>query len=298
MFADDGQPYRRGPVTILTGGTLGIYYSYGVELAAEVSARLDGVEASAESTTASVENLQRVAGQANLFAFTAADAASAAVDGRTPFDRPQPVRALARVYDDYIHLVVRAGSPVQTISDLRRLRVSLGSKGSGTELIASRLLQVAGMSVADLAVSNLGINESVAALRAGAVDAFFWSGGLPTTGVAALAEDTAIRLVPLGDLADELHDRWDRAYRRGTIPAGTYGLDVETPTIAVPDLVVTRADSDPALVYEITRVLFDARSDIARSVPVAGSLDHRVAIATSPIPLHDGAVAYYRSVKA
>lgn len=298
VLGDEDRAYRRGPVTILTGATLGIYFAYGVELASVVNARLDGVSATAVPTTASVENLQRVAREPNVFAFAAADAASAAVDGRAPFDRPLPVRALARVYDDYIHLIVRDESPVHTIGGLRGLKVSVGSDGSGTELIASRLLDVAGVDPAELTVSHLGINESVAALRDGEVDAFFWSGGLPTSGVSELAGQVPIRLVPLGELADVLHDRWDTAYRRGTIPADTYRQADETATIAVPDLLVTRADTDPGLGYEITKALFDARNELTLAVPVAGALDRRVAIATSPVPLHDGALSYYRDVKA
>ncbi|MBL7490587.1 TAXI family TRAP transporter solute-binding subunit [Frankia sp. AgB1.9] len=292
--------YRHGTIVILTGATKGIYYSYGVALAAAINRRLDGVEAEAMATTASVDNVRQAALSPNVFAFTAADAASAAVAGRAPFDRPEPIRALARIYDDYMHLVVRADGPIHTLADLRGRRVSIGSDGSGTELISERMLSVAGISEKSMAVSRLGINESVAALENGDLDAFFWSGGLPTGGITDLADATSIRLVSLGALAAQLHARSDPAYRPGTILADTYrlaGPPTDTTTVAVPDLLVTRADTDPGLVEEVTRVLFDARAEIAAQIPVANSLDRRSAIATFPIPLAEGALRYYRSTK-
>ncbi|WP_232794006.1 MULTISPECIES: TAXI family TRAP transporter solute-binding subunit [Pseudofrankia] len=293
--------YRHGTIMILTGGTKGIYYTYGVELAAAVNRRLGGVQAQAMATTASVDNVRQVARSANVFAFTAADAASAAVAGRAPFTHQVPIRALARIYDDYVHLVVRADAPIHTIADLAGKRVSVGSDGSGTELIAERMLAVAGIDPATLSTSRLGINESVVALQDSDLDAFFWSGGLPTTGITELAQQTPIRLVPLGQLAAGLHAEWDPVYRSGAILADTYPLAgdaVDTPTVAVPDLLITRADTDPGLVEEVTRILFDARAEIADRVPVAYALDRRSAIATSPIPLHDGALRYYRATKS
>lgn len=296
----DHRPYRRGPIVILTGATKGTYFSYGVELAAAINRRLDGVQATTDATTESVENVGEVAASPNVFAFAAADAASAGVDGRAPFAAPQPIRALARIYDDYLHLVVRAKSPIHDITDLPGRRVSVGSAGSGTELIANRMLDVTHVDPGTLTVSHLGINESMAALAAGGIDAFFWSGGLPTDGISDLATRVAVRLVPLAGLAAPLRDQWDHAYRPGAIPAGTYpladGAD-DTPTVAIPDLLITRTDTDPGLVEEVTRVLFEARATIAATVPAADALDRRSAIATSPIPLHDGALRYYRSVK-
>lgn len=300
LAGDDGQ-YRRGSVFLLTGGTTGIYYSYGQALADAVNAELDGVTVTNLSTSASVENLQRVANAPNSFGFAAADAAAAAVrGGAEPFPSPLPVRAVARIYDEYIHLVVRESSPIQSLADLRGRAVSLGANGSGTALVAERLLQVApDLDLADVTASYLGLEASAAALRDGSIDAFFWQGGLPTKGISDLAAAEQIRFVPLGDLVDELNDaqEWGAQYRQGVIPRGAYvGID-ETPTVAMPDLLVTHVDTDPGLVHEVTRILFEARADIAREVPVANALDRRSAISTGPVPLHDGALRYYRETK-
>ena len=291
--------YRTGRITILTGGTQGIYYQYGEQLAAAVNARLRGVHADVLATDASVDNMRRVALGPNVFAFTAADAASAAVAGRSPFAQPVPIRALARIYDDYMHLVVRASAPIHDITDLRGERVSIGSDGSGTQLIVRRLLDVAGVSLRSLTAKPLSIDDSIAALERGDIDAFFWSGGLPTAGITTLSERSSVRLVPLGQLATPLH-QLDTAYQAESIPADTYPRmkdPADTSTVAVPDLIVTRADTDPGLVEQITRILFEASGEIAATVPVASALDRRVAISTEPVPLATGALRYYRSTK-
>jgi uncharacterized protein len=171
---------------------------------------LDRIDARASS--GSVENLARLIRGGADFAFSAVDAAAQAYLDRV--DRP--VRAVARLYDDYIHLVVDRRSPVTSVAGLRGLRVSIGANGSGTELIARRLLEVGGaLPDRDVAVQRLGAQDSAAALRAGRIDAFFWSGGLPTPAVAHLAGTTPIRLLDLRAEAVALHEG-ARAYYRAT----------------------------------------------------------------------------------
>jgi hypothetical protein len=193
--------------------------------------------------------------------------------------------------------VVLAGSPVRSVGDLAGLRVSVGSPRSGTALIADRVLEVARIPAAEVRTVELGINESVAAMQAGEVDAFFWSGGLPTKGVAELAAAVPIRLVPLGDLADGMRSRFGPSYRSATVPPGMYGASEPVATIAVPNLLVCREDADPVLVERLASTLFGAREALGRTVPQADALDERTAIATFPVPLHPGAERYFRSVK-
>jgi len=290
-------PRLDAEVVIATGGTKGVYYTYGSALADRLNGDDRGVRASVVETTGSVDNLRMVGdGRAGL-AFVAGDAATAAYAGTAPFDAAVPVRAVARVYDDYVHLVVPAGSPVRALADLAGRRVSVGSAGSGTALIAERLLALADLPVRRVTVSRLGINESVAALQAGRIDAFFWSGGLPTAGVVELAAATPVRLVPLGALADPMRARHGSAYRSATVPAGVYGGTARLTTIAVPNLLVCHRDADPELVEHLLGTLFGGREALARSVSQADALDERAAIATFPIPLHPGAQAWFGAVK-
>jgi TRAP transporter TAXI family solute receptor len=293
-----GIRYATGELTIATGGTKGVYYSYGVALADVISERLKGVQASAEPTSGSVQNLKLAAERPGVIAFVAGDTAADAVQGRGAFSEPLPIQAIARVYDDVIHLVVPRWSRARDISDLRGLRVSTGSPGSGTEVIANRLLQLAGLD-GDSAIvrSRLGINDSIDALRAGTIDAFFWSGGLPTQGVEELADSMDIRLLPLGDLADRMRQVHGPIYRAATVPVGTYHLVDEVQAMAVPNYLVTNTGTDPGLVYHVDRLLFSHRDEMALLVPAVALLDRRTAIATSPVPLHEGALRYFRAVK-
>src|SRR5262249_46848021 len=157
-----------------------------------------------------------------------------------PFGSQVPVSAVARLYDDYIHLVVRADSPVQELAQLRGLRVSVGPPGSGTALIADRILDASGLDPQhDIVRKGLSINDSITALAERTIDAFFWSGGLPTSGVSELASSTALRLIDLGEAAPKLRQERGASYprgasyRTGTIPARTYpGIDSSVSTVA------------------------------------------------------------------
>jgi TRAP transporter TAXI family solute receptor len=286
-----------GTVELATGSTQGVYYRYGTALAAVVQSDLPGVHVRIRSTEGSVENLQRVAAGQSTFAFAAADAASEAVAGQGSFRTPLPIRAVARVYDEYIHLVVRADSPFRSARDLRGRRVSVGQTGSGTEIVANRLLTVVGLDPGrDLRAAHLGINDSITAFHDGRIDAFFWQGGLPTAGVVSLAGQVPIRLLPLGGYAAALR-RYSPAYRPAAVPAGTYPGTPPVLTVALPSYIVTRADADPGLVYQLTRLLFASRERIARTVSLAGVLDARAAIETFPVELHPGALRYYHDRK-
>jgi hypothetical protein len=186
---------------------------------------------------------------------------------------------------------------VHEARDLRGLRVSTGSVGSSTELTAGRVLEAVGLNAdRDLHRSRLGINDSVAALRSGQIDAFFWSGGIPTFGISELAEAVSIRLVPLGEQVNELRKKYE-FYRRAVVTSATYHAVPQAVTIGLPNYLVVAGDLDEKLVYALTRVLFQRRSEIALKVPSGRLLDARSAISTVPIPLHPGAARYYRDTK-
>ncbi|MBB5789782.1 TAXI family TRAP transporter solute-binding subunit [Jiangella mangrovi] len=284
------------PIVVAGGGTTGVYYSYGDRLAGELAERL-GVGASVAETAGSVENLGLVATGEALLGFTAADAAADAVAGRAPFDGPLPIRSVARLYDDLVHVVVPAASDVTELGDLRGRRVSLGAVGSGTEVIARRLLAAAGVAEGELLLDPLGIDASIAALREGRLDAFFWSGGLPTPGVAELAAAVPIRLVELRPVIDEVSRAHGGVYRQAVVPAGAYGLAEPVVTMAVPNFLVTSAEADEAVIAEVTGILFDRRAAIAEGVAAAAQLNGRRAIYTGPVELHPGALRHYRERK-
>ncbi|MET8909710.1 TAXI family TRAP transporter solute-binding subunit [Micromonospora sp. NPDC004551] len=277
-------------IRIATGSPTAVYHAFGQSLAALLNRELRGVQASVVVTAASAQNVRLVgSGEAEL-GFTQADVLP-------PHTPEQPaVLAVARVYDDLLHLVTTAGGPVRTLADLRGRRVSVGADGSGTEVTARRLLTVAQLGGDQVRQEHLGLDDSVAALRAGRIDAFFFSGGLPVRGVAELAGSTSLRMVDLGDWTEPLRRGYGQVYVTRDIPRSVYGADPVS-TVANPNYLIARADLPTALVREVTRLLMERREELAAAHPAAGRMSPRAAIVTTPLPLHPGAADWYRATK-
>jgi hypothetical protein len=195
-----------------------------------------------------------------------------------------------------VHVVVPASSATTTIADLRGTRVSVGAPDSGVRVIAERLLAVAGLSVADFEALQLGINESVDAVASGKIDAFFWSGGLPTRGVSALAQTLPIRLLNLEDLITPVRAAFP-AYAAGTVPAQTYDIPEPITTLLVRNFLVVGAAMPDDVAHSLVEGLFAAQEQLAAVSPAALTIDLRAAIGTQPVPLHPGAQTFFRGEK-
>ncbi|WP_314426750.1 TAXI family TRAP transporter solute-binding subunit [uncultured Microbacterium sp.] len=284
-----------GDHTIAGGGADGVYFAYGTALADELSAAL-GVPIVAAETAGSVDNLLRVDAGDALVGFAQGDAAADAVAGAGAFDAPLEIEAVARLYDEYLHVVVRRDSDIREMADLAGRAVSLGAENSGVNVIASRVLDAAAVDVTSIDDRRLDLAESIDALERSEIDAFFWVGGIPTPGIGALAEEMPLRLLAVEqDWVDEVNRRHSDAYRSSDLPTGLYGLGESVTTLAVPNYLVTSADTPRGVVRDVVAGLFDARTHIAQSVPTAALLDRTQAIFTGPVPLHPGAVEYYRA---
>ncbi|MET8366426.1 TAXI family TRAP transporter solute-binding subunit [Micromonospora sp. NPDC005194] len=277
-------------IRIATGSPTAVYYAFGQSLATILNRELPGVRASVVITAASAENVRLVGSGAAELGFTQADVLPA-----SPTQSPT-VDAVARVYDDQLHLVTTDGGPVRTIGDLRGRRVSVGAPGSGTEITATRLLEVARLGGDAVRRERLGLDDSVAALRSGRIDAFFFSGGLPVRGIEELAGRSATRIVDLGEWTEPLRARYGQVYVSRDIPRSVYGMNPVT-TVADPNYLIVRADLPEPLVREVTRLLMERRAELGAAHPAAGRMSPRSAIATAPLPLHPGAAAWYRAAK-
>ncbi|CAN7402064.1 TAXI family TRAP transporter solute-binding subunit [Microbacterium foliorum] len=279
---------------IAGGGSNGVYYAYGAEVARALSGSL-GVRVEVAETAGSVDNLLRVSSGEALLGFAQGDAAADAVAGAGAFDEALPVRAVARLYDEYLHVVVRADSDIVDLGDLAGKTVSLGAENSGVNVIAARALDAAEVDIASIADPQLDLSASISALEGSGIDGFFWVGGIPTPGIAELAKTTPVRLVPVEQTwVTAINTRYSDAYRPSDFPVGLYGLDESVPTMAVPNYLVTSSDTPDGIVRDVLTSLFDGRTDIAQRVPVASLLDRRQAIFTGPVDLHPGAIEYYR----
>jgi TRAP transporter TAXI family solute receptor len=288
-----------GTITISTGTKAGVYHEYGRLLRIELDKDMPNLNVRLRTSDGSQENVARVAtGQAD-FTITAADAVQTY---RGPgADR---LRGVARLYDDYVQLVVPRDSDIRSVADLKGKRVAIGPPHSGVRLIANRVLKAADIDAKkDITPLADGIDTGPDRLKRGEIDAFFWSSGLPTAGLERLSADYAFRFVPIGtDLVAKLHDQGgaSRYYRATNMPESAYPVvqnGSTVATIAVSNLLVTRKDMDPRLTEWVTRTVLDSRDGIGAHVHSAQLVDVRTAIYTDPLALHDGARRYYRSVK-
>lgn len=280
-------------VSIATGNATGVYFSLGNAYAEQISAATAGkVKATAAETGASVQNIQQLVGGTYQLAFSLADSAADAVEGKGSFDgKKQPIQAISRIYPNYTQVIARTDSGIATIADMRGKRVSTGSPGSGTEVIANRLLESAGLNPdSDVSAQRLDLTKTVDGMKDGSIDALFWSGGLPTPGITDLittARDDVVFLDITPTLAKM--QEVSAAYEEGVIPAATYGLPADVKTIVVPNMLLVRDDLDANLACVLTKTLFDRQPDLAKVVGAAKGIDVDNARDTDPVPLNRGA---------
>ena len=287
-------------LSIATGGTGGVFYPYGGGIAKVITEHLPNTEATAEVTAASVDNLKFLGQGTSDLAFTMADMAQDAVMARDVFADfgAVQVRTLAVLYSSYSHLVAGADAGISGITDLRGRVVSTGAAGSGTTVIARRMLQAAGLDPArDIREQSLGVAQSVDALKDGKIDAFFWNGGLPTAAILDLVNTPGVKasfIATDGQLPRLEKTFGPSLYYRDVIPRGTYDNDAEIPVVAVANLLVASADMPDDLAHDITQVLFDRQGELAAIHPQARTLSLQTALTGSPVPFHPGAIRFYR----
>jgi TRAP transporter TAXI family solute receptor len=287
-------------LSIATGNTGGVYYPYGGALAKVIGESLR-VQATAEVTAATVDNLKLIQQRKVDVAFALADTLDTALRGEGPFQRTGAVRAraLAVLYPNYTHVATIARTPIHRLADLRRRVVSTGSPGSGTEVIALRTLRAAGLDPdRDLRRQALSVNASVDALKDGKIDAFFWSGGLPTASILDLASSIGItaRLLPNDEVVPALQKDFGAAlYSRLVMPRSSYpGMTADVGVVGVQNVLVVHAAMEEQLAYDLTRVLFEKQAELARIHPEARHLSLARAVDGSPAPFHAGAERFYR----
>ncbi|MER5756617.1 TAXI family TRAP transporter solute-binding subunit [Streptomyces sp. NPDC002088] len=297
-----GEEPPGGTITVSTGTPSGVYQEYGKLLRAELDKDMPNLTVRLQTSDGSQENVARVATGKADFTIAAADAVETyELNGGKGAAR---LRGVARLYDDYVQLVVARDSGIDSVADLKGKRVAIGPPESGVRLIADRVLGAAGIDARkDITPEPDGIGSAPGRLKSGEIDAFFWSGGLPTDGLQKLADGFSIRFVPIEpDLVTKLHGEGDatRYYRATNMPESAYPTVQNgsvVPTMAVSNLLITRTDMDPRLTEWVTRTVIKSRDGIGAHVHSAQLVDLRTAIYTDPLQLHEGARRYYRSVK-
>ncbi|MGC9670460.1 TAXI family TRAP transporter solute-binding subunit [Planosporangium sp. 12N6] len=280
-------------LAIATGNATGVYYALGNAYALQVKANSGSkVQATAAETGASVQNIQQLVAGEYQVAFSLFDTATDAVQGKAAFDgKKQPVQALARIYDNYTHVVVRADSGINSVADMKGKRISTGSPKSGTEVIAQRLLKAAGVDPEkDITPQRLDLTKSIDGMKDGSIDGLVWSGGLPTPGITDLFTTLGdkVKFLEITALLPKMQET-NQAYQAGKIPAATYKTAADIPTIVVPNVLLVKEDLDANLACVLTKTLFDKRDDLVKANAAAKGISLDTARKTDPVSLHRGA---------
>ena len=286
-------------ISIATGGTGGVYYPMGGGLAAVLSKYVPGMQATAEVTGGSVDNLKLIDSGKPYVGFSMADAAQDAARGEDKFKGHKvALKTLAVLYPNRMHVVAIDGKGVTKFADLRGKRVSTGSPGSATEVMAFRLLEAAGIDKdKDIKRERLGAAESVNAIKDGKIDAFFWVGGLPTAAVQDLANTpgTKLKMIDHADLVPAMNKKYGNLYVEDVIPKSMYhGMDADNRQATVMNILVVSASMDDKTAYNIVKAIFEKKADLvvvhkeAENIKLENQKD-----SATPIAFHPGAAKYF-----
>lgn len=279
-----------GQVTIATGNSTGVYYVLGGGIASMLSNK-SPLKATAAETGASVQNIQQLVGGQYDIAFSLADTAADAIAGNGAFKEPQKVQALGRIHANYTQVVVRKAAGIKSMEDMRGKRISTGSPKSGTEVIATRLLQSAGLDInKDVQAQRLELGKTVDGMKDGSIDGFVWSGGLPTPALTDLftSQKDAVEFVDVTPLLPKMKEI-NAVYAEGSIPAATYGLPSDVKTIVVPNVLLVREDFPAGNACGIVKLLWENNAELAQVHPSGKEFTKENGPVTDPIPLHPGA---------
>ncbi|MBW6390014.1 MAG: TAXI family TRAP transporter solute-binding subunit [Halomonas sp.] len=288
-------------LSIATGGTGGTYYPYGGGLAELIGNHIEGYDAVAEVTGASVENMGLVWRGDSDLALALADTVYQAYNGTGDFEgrELENIRALASIYPNAVQIVTLADSGIESLADLKGKTVSVGAPGSGTELNARALLEANGITYEDFDPRRLNFNETADAIRDGDIDAGFWSVGPPTSSIMNLATTRDIRLIGLSQEEIDKAKEAEPVFAAYQLKAGLYeGMDEAVQSIGIPNVLAVSSEMDEELAYQITKVLFEQTDELIAIHPAANDTTVEFSVESTPVPFHPGALRYYEEVGA
>ena len=285
-------------LSIVTGGTGGVYYPLGGGMANLLS-KIPGYQATAEVTGGSVDNLKLLGAKKAEVAMTMADAALDAINGEDKFkDGKVPAKALMVMYPNRMHVVSVEGMGIAKMADLKGKRVSAGSPGSATEVMAFRLIEAVGLDKdKDMRRERLGVAESVNAIKDKKIDAFFWVGGLPTAAVTDLAATpgTKIKMIDHADAVEAMNKKYGPLYSKDVIPRSTYpGMTGNNQIASVWNLLVVNEAMPEKVAYDIVKMMFDKKPDLINVHQEARNFDLKYQKnENTPVSFHPGAIKYF-----
>jgi uncharacterized protein len=287
-------------ISVGTGGTGGVYYPMGGGLASVLSKHVAGMQATAEVTGGSVDNINLIGTGKPYVGFSMADAAKDAIEGKGKFaNKKVELRTLLVLYPNRMHVVTTEATGIKTMKDLKGKRVSTGSPGSATEVMAFRLLEAAGLDKdKDVKRERLSVAESVNAVKDRKIDAFFWVGGLPTAGVTDLANTPGTKIVMIDNAAESaaMNKKYGNLYYADTISKSVYaGMAKDNQVSAVANILVASASMPDDQAYKIVKAVFDHQKELISTHREYSSISVDIQKpGNSSVPFHPGAVKYLK----
>jgi TRAP transporter TAXI family solute receptor len=286
-------------IAIATGGTGGVYYPLGGGMANVLTKYVPGAAATARVTGGSVDNLKLIGSKQSEVGLVMVDAALDALKGEDKFKgSPVAVRTLMVLYPNRMHVVTVEGKGIEKMSDLKGKRVSTGSPGSATEVMAFRVIEAAGLDKdKDMKRERLGVAESTNAIKDGKIDAYFWVGGLPTSAVTDLGATPGVKLklIDHAEVVEKMNAKYGGIYSAGVIPAKMYpGQDKDNTISVVQNILVANADMPEKVAYDIVKTFIEKREELIAVHAEAKTITlENQSTKNSPIPWHPGAVKYF-----
>jgi hypothetical protein len=299
LVAGSAAAQEKRNFSITTGGTGGVYYPLGGGLATLLTKYVPGWSASAEVTGGSVDNLKLLGAGKSELGLSMVDAGLDALKGQDKFKgNPVAVRTLAVLYPNRMHVVTTEATGIKTFADLKGKRVSTGSPGSATEVMAFRVIEAMGLDKdKDMTRERLGVAESVNALKDGKIQAFFWVGGLPTAAVTDLGATPGVKIKMIDHSAAvaKMNEKYGPLYAEAEIPAKTYpGQEAANKIAVVWNVLVTTDKLPDDVAYKVVQVIFERRAEWGQVHKEALTLDMKNQLmSNTPIPFHPGAIKYF-----
>ena len=293
-------------LSISTGGTGGVWYPMGGAMANVLTKHYPGGAAvTAEVTGGSVDNLKLLGSKRSEVGFSMVDAAWDALHGTGKFKEKLPLRTIAVVHPLVMHVVTAEGRGIETMADFKGKRISTGSPGSGTEVMALRILEAYGINPdKDVVRERLGVSEAAGALKDRKIDAFMHAAGVPLPAVIDVAATPGIniKLIDHADALKAMTKKYGPIYAAGKIPAGAYsGQAKDNRTVNVWGVLLVHESMNDKLVYNLLKTLFDRQQDHVLAHREAANLTlENQTIGATAVPWHRGALKYFadRGVKA
>jgi uncharacterized protein len=286
-------------LSISTGGTAGVWYPMGGAMANILSKNLPGAAVTAEVTGGSVDNIRLLASGRTHVGFSMVDAAWEGINGAGKFKDKVPMRTLAVVHPLVMHAVTLEGRGIEKMTDLKGKRVSTGPPGSGTEIMALRILEFYGLDIdKDIVRARLSVGEAANAMKDGKLDAFLHAAGVPLPAVTDLGATprARLKLIDHADSVDGMNRKYGPIYARGKVAAKSYpGQERDNTTANVWGVLYVHEKMSDKVAYDVVKTLFDRQPEIVMAHREAENMTlENQSIGASPVPWHPGAVRYFK----